>query len=180
MKLFQIQEQWTNNGIWLKLKTNKHFYIEDSTCSHLSYYECLASLVKQSNVTCVPFSLRSIDRVDLSEIRSCENDPEELENAWFFIKFKLFYDEATTKCLKSCIMQEYKGNIDYEELRAEPSNVFHLVFRFAPPYKVKLTEEYVIYDIIEFVASVGGTLGIFIGFSFYDMIIRLINLIKRS
>ena len=131
-------------------------------------------------MTCIPFSLRSIDSVDLTQITSCEHQSEELENAWFFIKHDLFYGEATTKCLKSCIMQEYKGNIDYEELRSEPSNVFHLVFRFAPPYKVKVTEEYVIYDIIEFVASVGGTLGIFIGFSFYDMIVRIINLIKRS
>ena len=64
--------------------------------------------------------------------------------------------------------------------RAEPSNIFHLALRYAPPYKVTVTEEYLIYDIIGFVASVGGTLGIFIGFSFYDMIIRLINLIKRS
>ena len=48
-------------------------------------------------------------------------------------------------------MQDYKGNIDYEELRPEPSNVFHLVLRFAPPYKVRVTEEYIIYDIIKFI-----------------------------
>ena len=162
------------------MKTKKHFYIEDSTCSHFSYYECLASLVKESNLTCIPFSLRSIDSVDLTQITSCDDSSEELENTWSYIKFDLFYNKATTKCLKSCTMQEYEGNIDYEELRPEPSNVFHLALRFAPPYKVKVTEEYVIYDIIEFVASVGGTLGIFIGFSFYDVVAKVIHLIQKS
>ena len=162
------------------MKTKKHFYIEDSTCSHLSYYGCLASLIKESNLTCIPVSLRSIESLDLSPIRSCDSHSEESEKAWSFIKFYLFFGEATTKCLKSCTMQEYEGKIDYEVPRPEPSNMFLLVLRFAPPYKVKVTEEYLIYDVIGFVASVGGTLGIFIGFSFYDVIVKVIHLVQRS
>ena len=68
-----------------------------------------------------------IEKQRLSQIRSCKDYSEEAENARSFIKVDMFYGEATTKCLKSCIIQEDEGNIDYEELRSEPSNVFQLV-----------------------------------------------------
>ena len=40
---------------------------------------------------------------------------------------------------------------------------------------VTMYEEYQVYDFNGFVGSVGGSLGLFIGFSFLDMILYLIN-----
>ena len=42
----------------------------------------------------------------------------------------------------------------------------------------KLYEEYLIYDIIGMVGSVGGTLGLFTGFSFAYIVTLLINFAK--
>ena len=39
-------------------------------------------------------------------------------------------------------------------------------------------EEYLLYDFNGLVGTVGGTLGLFIGFSFYDVIINLTNYLK--
>ena len=39
-----------------------------------------------------------------------------------------------------------------------------------PTKEVKLQEEYLIYGIVDLIGIVGGNLGLFIGFSFYDVI----------
>ena len=36
-------------------------------------------------------------------------------------------------------------------------------------------QEYYIYGPLEFIGTVGGTLGLFIGFSFYDFIVAIID-----
>ena len=41
--------------------------------------------------------------------------------------------------------------------------------------KVKVSEEYKVYDFNGILGSVGGSLGLFIGFSFLDMMIYLIS-----
>ena len=44
------------------------------------------------------------------------------------------------------------------------------MFRFENPGKVTLHTEYILYDLISMVGNVGGTLGLFIGFSFTGLI----------
>jgi hypothetical protein len=46
---------------------------------------------------------------------------------------------------------------------------------------VTINEEYLIYDIYSFVGSVGGYMGLFIGFSFFDFGVMIVNyLIDKS
>ena len=40
---------------------------------------------------------------------------------------------------------------------------------FPSPPKIDVHEEYLIYDVVAMVSSIGGTLGLCIGFSFYDL-----------
>ena len=44
------------------------------------------------------------------------------------------------------------------------------MFEFENPGKVTLHTEYILYDLISMVGNVGGTLGLFIGFSFSGLI----------
>ena len=44
-----------------------------------------------------------------------------------------------------------------------------------PQNKVIVSQEYLVYDYIGMIGSVGGTLGLFLGFSFLDLIYSLIN-----
>ena len=44
------------------------------------------------------------------------------------------------------------------------------MFEFENPGKVTLHTEYILYDLISMVGNVGGTLGLFIGFSFTGLI----------
>ena len=80
--------------------------------------------------------------------------------------------------MKSCTVEEYEGRVDFEDMRPEEISIFQLIFRYSPPYKVLVTQEYLIYDSIGMIGSVGGTLGMFIGFSFYDVVARMANFFR--
>ena len=51
-------------------------------------------------------------------------------------------------------------------------------YKFALPLKAKVFEEYFIIDSIGLIGSVGGTLGMFIGFCFSNLIIGIIECIQ--
>ena len=89
--------------------------------------------------------MKSIGNISLSEIPTCNPETEDVCKAWDY--FDQIYDGICTQaCLKSCVIEEYTGKIDYEDSRPEESSVFTLVYRYSPPYKVLMTQEYLIYD----------------------------------
>ena len=57
------------------------------------------------------------------------------------------------------------------------SHAFMFNYRFAKPGKVILHTEYYLYDFISTLGNVGGTLGLFIGFSFSGTISYILNFI---
>merc|ERR1712115_539223 len=44
------------------------------------------------------------------------------------------------------------------------------VYNFESPHQMRIVEEYLIYDAFAMIGAIGGTLGLFIGFSFSDII----------
>ena len=69
--------------------------------------------------------------------------------------------------IKPCTLLQYKsvGATWYNPKRNEA--IFRMTFQKPPRVTVK--EEYLIYDLLTMIGAVGGTLGIFIGFSFHDL-----------
>ena len=55
------------------------------------------------------------------------------------------------------------------------SHAYRFRFVFANPGKVTVTTEYLLYDFISTLGNVGGTLGLFIGFSFSGLISYVLN-----
>ena len=89
-------------------------------------------------------------------------------------------------CPKSCSTLEYTGSVDYEAVKdmiySRPNKnttYFSLVVRYKPPGTKFVYEEYLIVDFYGMVGVVGGTLGLFVGFSFFNVITFFIELIKR-
>ena len=83
------------------------------------------------------------------------------------------YDE----CPRSCSMTQYSGTITFDI--AQGSNISTVDYRFAIPLITKVYEQYVICDFITMIGSVGGTLGLFIGFSFSNMFVCIIEYLQR-
>ena len=86
-------------------------------------------------------------------------------------------------CPKSCTIQEYGGGIDFEISKTEneiSNTAFNISYRFSAPFVMPSYQEYLIYDFNGLVGSVGGTLGIFIGFNFYEIIARFFEYLKTK
>ena len=146
----------------------------------MSFYECFAATIKSQHedIECLPKVFKSLGKIDLSEFDTCKNET----NVIYQLYSDVFQKIDTKICPKSCNIKKYLGEIVFEEdiaVYGLSNNTFFTTFEFAPPYKVNISEQYLIYDFIGLVGSVGGTLGLFIGFSFYDIISRFCNKLRN-
>ena len=91
-----------------------------------------------------------------------------------------------TSC-KSCSKIDYSGTLQFESENINDGHLYYkrLTYQFDYPQVLTIYQEYLIYDGIGMIGSVGGTLGMFIGFSFSNVIstilhFLLLNLNKRN
>jgi hypothetical protein len=87
------------------------------------------------------------------------------------------FDISKGKCQLPCSVSEFSGNV--QENRVPEGN--HLLY-FILGYRsnrVSIFEEYLLYDFPAIVGSVGGSLGLFIGFSFFDFGSLILDTIIR-
>ena len=68
---------------------------------------------------------------------------------------------------KPCKKILYKA--EETHFSTQPKNQAMFKILFPSPPKIDVQEEYLIYDAVAMVSSIGGTLGLCIGFSFYDL-----------
>ena len=68
---------------------------------------------------------------------------------------------------KPCIRVEYKG--EETTYNDQPQNKGKYLLLFSNPPKVVVGEEYLIYDGVALISALGGTMGLCIGFSFYNL-----------
>ena len=173
------------------LSNGKYKYVElilkkriHLKCSHKSFYENLGSKIMESDFnncssTCIPIFIPNV------EYPLCPYD-----------KFKEWYQNNCTECdcsaniiqdimqniernddhLPFCHMARYKVYNDLESVLYNHNNI-RLEYRFAT-MKTEVYKQYLIYDVIGMVGLVGGTLGLFIGFSFSNVSMFLIEYLK--
>ena len=85
---------------------------------------------------------------------------------------------------KTCKILQYSGEVEFDAnlTHLDPplygTHQVYLGYNFAPPRTVTIHEEYLIYDAIGLVGCIGGTLGMFIGFSFSSTIGALMQKIN--
>ena len=87
-------------------------------------------------------------------------------------------NEVTKQCPKSCSLFEYSGKIrsllGYLPTRRE----IQIDYAFLSN-DLQIQKEYLVYDNNAFIGSVGGTLGLFIGFSFLTLVKEFIDILKH-
>ena len=69
------------------------------------------------------------------------------------------------------------GGVVYNQ---KPNETYlSLTIKYKPPATVTIHEEYLIIDFYGMVGVVGGTLGLFVGFSFFDVITYLMKFFQK-
>ena len=75
-------------------------------------------------------------------------------------------------------MVQYKGSIASYDATWNNTNA-EIYSSFTAP-TVVVSEEYLIYDSVGMIGSVGGSLGLFLGFSFLGLLSDLIDFVQRK
>ena len=167
------------NSVQVSLTSEEFHYLEKkSNCSNQSFYEiwgkAYLNLVKEKcNSTCTSISL-PIPNISLCNF----SQPYE----WYCadqLKVNSF-----TNFLKSgqfngpCVKLQYKGKQDnFKSIQDKRSS--HFSYKFNTPELTTLHEEFYIYDTTGMIGSVGGSLGMCIGFSFSNIFNWLIVKIRK-
>ena len=193
-------------GHWalLSIKAEKFIYLKEASgCIDLSFWEmwepaystysgfdkcpkkCAAISLpnnryksKQKINSYVPLFIKSVD----CSTTICQKN-EEYICAWNQITPS--FDQFIMKGYpKTCTILQYSGEVEFDAnlTHLDPplygTHQVYLGYNFAPPRTVTIHEEYLIYDAIGLVGCIGGTLGMFIGFSFSSTIGALMQKIN--
>ena len=180
-KKARFQRNWINHHVWMTLFPEKFNSLKSSSnCTDTPTYQQLGLKLQklihhQFNCTkkCLPMSLRSIIPPSsggaTAIIPKCMTKEEE-KCAFSAARDILKFSEIQ----KPCSLIQYSGDFEYwkpeEDGRPIDNSTFSFGWWFPPPGNVKVKEEFLIYDTINLTSAVASTLGMFIGFSFSNVI----------
>ena len=159
---------------YVHLNHEKTVFLESKgKCSNdHSFYECLASKIISLNYTSCPTRCSPISYANLTtSIPLCETE-EEIKCA----KDLAYYELLGKKCLKYCERVSYSEKISWKDAipYEDQGHNFWVYYRTTTD-EMFVNEEYQIYNFNSMIGSIGGTLGLFIGFAFTNVISLIIS-----
>ena len=165
-----------NSELEVSLKQVKYVHLKSKAkCRVEPFYEVYERLLLKTSfsecpIKCTTTSLPSeTNRIPLC-LKPDEKDCAEK------VQTKVWHLLANSEeYSKACSTTDYNGRIIYESQEEKDYNIkkykkniytMELDYVFSSPEVVTVNEEYLIYDLISMIGSIGGSLGLCIGFSF--------------
>ena len=163
------------------VRSEKRMYLpKSSKCQDESFFECLSSSyipkLKESHDQCSLVSLPSSQILSTCNFTETNKEKKQEKVKQFWNHF----DKVSVQCpTKLCITTEYLGEESYYEELMNKNVTIQFSYMLSSNSTI-LYEEYLVYDLVTTIGSVGGTLGMCIGFSFAGMISPLLNLLQHG
>ena len=163
-KEFQLTTR-KNAVVKCNIETQVTHYLEKNhKCQKEAFYKCIASVIDANEFNecsnkCMPNIFANIGKNYTTPF--CQNDTQ---NELCIVEY---IDKVGYTCKKSCSIKEYIGGIyQSNPLTSDKKDqdLFYFKYRLYHLATTKVHEEYLIYDEIGMVGSVGGTLGMFLNF----------------
>ena len=160
---------------FVRIQPNKIIKLKTTgKCQESSFYECFESKLFSQNYTqcprkCAPISTPS------NLMPLCESSDE--FKCAFEIAKKVQNDNSLDKCRPTCTIVDYNQRKIYQEDKNEKRKVI-FAYRIQETI-MKVEEEYLIQDFVGMLSSVGGTLGMFVGFSFVGLFSFVLDHLQR-
>jgi len=158
-----------------KLRGKQTKYI--TKCSlHNRYKQCYVESVLNGNYSCpnlcLPMSLPRIESANYFPPCQTWQDHRCMRNE----VYELLQNYTEEKCTMSCTIMEYSGRLEHAiNLVQETFSWQYDISTF-----MDVRDEYLIYDFSGFISSVGGMIGLFVGFSFLDLVLQILNYLKLN
>ena len=170
-----------NNIVGYNVQPQLTKYLKQTgKCQEESYYECMASQFDENEFDkcpnkCIPNVFSNLGKNYSTPF--CQND---IFNEKCIHNY-MSQHKGGSNCKRSCSNLEYFGEFEaivpYKSEK-ENWNFYQMHYYIDKAYEMKVYEEYIIIDAIGLIGSVGGTLGLFIGFSFSNVINVLIGYLQ--
>ena len=181
----------TFKEFWIKPETY-NFLPQTSKCHQESYYDCLASELdkfdfSQTSCTtkCIPGMFSYGKNYSTPFCQNLEDDTC-ARDIFNNIKYKIennFTNIVNLRCKHACTILQYSGK---EVAEYPPFVESSAVDEYVGTYqfenvdnKMTVFNQYLIYDSMAMIGSVGGTFGMFIGFSMTGVISSIIEFFKE-
>ena len=178
-----------NSRLHIQIQPEKYRYLEQtSKCHDEPFYDCIASALDEfdyqglCNEKCIP-DVFGFGRNYTSPFCKIQKDDYCARDT---ITKKIVYKTFESTCQKACTALQYSGDFMAITSVAPVIGVkineskHELYYEFSnSESKCKVFEEYLIYDTMGMIGSVGGTLGMFIGFSITGVISSAIDYLRK-
>ena len=191
--LFYILEK----NSWRKflIKPESYYFLQQtSNCHDESYYDCIASELDRFDFNqtscpkkCIPgmFSYGKNYSTPFCQTKKEDDCARNLFEIFFHEAVKTnFSKKVEMKCHHSCRILQYSAietrNIQGTYKYNNTTDLFGFKYIFGNPNNIMKTfHEFLIYDEMGMIGSVGGTFGLFIGFSMTGVISSMIEFFKN-
>ena len=167
----------------VSLQTSEHRYLNFSNqCSYTSHVDKWASsnTIRKEDFSNCPKECSPIKEfshiLPMCGWKEKDNKARGCAANVMIQSFKNFTKVAGYK--RPCQVKEYHGYKTYDKENRDDNSLTELLYTFAPPMMSTVQEEYLIFDVTGMVGSVGGTLGMCIGFSFSGVTTNILDFIK--
>ena len=167
-------------GFSLKeIRQNKIVKLESSSnCQKEPYYECFHTKLDIADYSQCPRKCFAIS-TPLNGQPICKT-LEEFQCSWEIAK-QVANDNSSTQCLPSCKQIDMSIVNQYQEDQDAPDARRNVTVRYVfATDKMKVEEEYLINDFVKMLGSIGGTLGMCIGFSFLGLASMVLQFFEKG
>jgi len=140
----------------------------------------LLTIVKEQNITLcwIPHADWFIRQMNDTQINACSTKKDMLMMLNATKTTMALIEINNNSCIKSCTLESLQIHEIHGLIPPTYKNISTLQFVWES-LKVSISEEILIMDFFMFVSNVGGTLGLFLGFSFFDFALRLILKVEK-
>ena len=148
--------------------------------SYVSDMQCFANLFFSEDllpcpVKCLPIQMKGFQYANKSAtIEDCTKLEDEICNDGPFIGMQM--QHAYQKCLKPCEETTYKNSIaklvEPMYLKVDKNTALFDIFMTNIQ---RVEKEVLVYDTNDMIGAIGGSLGLFLGFSFFDVICKCLD-----
>ena len=149
-------------------------------CSQYSFYECVGTKISMSDlsncsVACMPLTFPNVSyplcqKFEYWYVEYDGDNCTECDCNWKIVNEILKNIEINYECPRSCSTIQYHIIYDEDYKNNEHTDYAVIQYKLSMPLIIQTNKEFIISDVIGMIGSVGGTLGLFIGFSFSNVL----------
>ena len=182
-------ESKTSTLVYMNQKNNEYLPLTSNCSTENSQFQCGADICLDLilNGTCPTKCIPPINKSVLklatrdSNLPLCDNYEANLCLGSAMLQ-KMLETNKREACPKSCKQIDYYGDVIKTDslVRSWPGNMdVEVCYGFSTMH-IKVDEEYLIYSFPDMVGAIGGSFGLFLGFSFLDQLYALLEMLQQK